>query len=111
MTKIAIPVVNGKLNNHFGHTQHFNIYKVENGSIVDEEVLTPPPHEPGVYPKWLAEIGVTVVISAGMGHKAIALFNQNKIHVFVGVALKPPKELVVDMLKGILETSDNTCTH
>ena len=111
MTKIAIPVVNGQLNGHFGHTQEFYIYKIENNSIAHEEILTPPPHEPGVYPKWLAEIGVTNVIAGGMGKKAIALFNQNKVNVFVGVSIKAPKELVLEFLNGTLETYDNTCSH
>jgi len=111
MTKIAIPVVNGQLNGHFGHTQQFYVYTIENNSIVKVETITPPPHEPGVYPKWLAEVGVTNVIAGGMGRKAIALFNQNKINVFVGVSIKEPKELVLDLLNGILETSDNTCSH
>ncbi len=111
MAKIAVPVVKGQLNGHFGHTQQFCIYKTRNNSIVEKEVLVPPHHQPGVYPKWLAELGVTDVIAGGMGPKAIALFNQNKINVFVGVEIKSPEELVLDLLNGILETSDNTCTH
>ncbi len=111
MTKIAVPVTNGQLNVHFGHTQQFYIYKTENNLIVEEEILDPPPHEPGLYPKWLAEMGVTNVIAEGMGQKAIALFNQNKINVFVGVPVKAPKELVLELLNGTLETSDNTCSH
>jgi len=111
MTKIAIPVVNGQLNNHFGHTQEFYVYEVEDDSLVSESALTPPHHEPGVYPKWLAGLGVTDVIASGMGQKAIVLFNQNKINVFVGVPVKSPKELVQDYINGILETSDNCCDH
>lgn len=111
MTKIAIPVVEGKLNNHFGHTQEFFVYEVEKDKIINEDALTPPPHEPGVYPKWLADMGVTDVIAGGMGQRAILLFNQNKINVFVGVPVKSPKELVEDYLSGTLETSDNSCDH
>jgi len=111
MTKIAIPVVNGLINIHFGHTQNFYIYDIENNTIVSETTLEPPPHEPGVYPKWLADMGVTDIIAKGMGQRAIVLFNQNKINVFVGVPVKPPKELVLDYLEGTLETSDNCCDH
>ena len=110
-TKIAIPVTNGQLNDSFDHIHQFYIFTIENNFIIKEEVMTPPPHEPEVYPKWLAEVGVTDVIAGGMGQKTIALFNQNKIHVFVGVSLKPPKELVLELLNGILETSDNTCSQ
>jgi len=73
--------------------------------------LKSPPHEPGLYPKWLADMGVTDVIAGGMGQKAIVLFSQNKINVFVGVPVKSPKELVLDYINGILETSDNCCDH
>lgn len=111
MTKIAIPVVNGQLNDHFDQTQQFYIYTIKNNLIVKMTTLTPPPHEPGVFPKWLAEIGVTNVIAGSIGRNAIALFNQNKINVFVGVAMKDPKDLVSDLLNGILETCDNTCSH
>jgi predicted Fe-Mo cluster-binding NifX family protein len=111
MTKIAIPIVSGNLNNHFGHTQEFYVYEIENNLITSETVLTPPPHEPGAYPKWLAGMGVTDVIAGGLGQRAIVLFNQNKINVFVGVPVKSPKELVQDYMSGTLETSDNCCDH
>ena len=111
MTKIAIPVTNGKLNNHFGHTQEFYVYEISKQKIVKTESLKPPVHEPGVYPKWLSGMGVTDVIAGGMGHKAISIFNQNKINVFVGVMQKKPEELVADFMDGILETSDNVCDH
>ncbi len=85
MGKIAIPVVDGQLNSHFGHTNQFYIYETTDSKIINEEILTPPPHEPGVFPKWLADMGVTDVISGGMGQRAISLFNLSKINVFVGV--------------------------
>ncbi len=111
MGKIAVPVVNGNLNNHFGHTNQFYIYEVDNTKINKEEILTPPPHEPGVFPAWLAEMGVTDVIAGGMGQRAIALFNQNKINVFIGVPVKSPADLVLDFIEGNLETNDNSCSH
>ena len=83
MTKIAIPVINGKLNNHFGHTQEFCVFEINDNKIVEGKTFIPPKHEPGVYPKWLADMGVTDVIAGGMGHKAISIFNHNKINVFV----------------------------
>ncbi len=111
MTKIAIPVIDGQLNNHFGQTNQFYIYEIEENTLKDIKKIKPPPHEPGVYPEWLAKMGVTDVITGGMGRRAIALFNQNKINVFVGVPIKAPKELVMDFIEGILETSDNVCEH
>lgn len=111
MIKIAIPVTNGKLNMHFGHTQQFFVYNVENDIITKEERFDPPVHQPGVYPSWLANMGVTNVIAGGMGQQAISIFTQNKINVFVGVTVKEPKELVQDFIEGVLDTRDNSCDH
>ncbi|MBC8489043.1 MAG: chromosome partitioning protein ParA, partial [Bacteroidetes bacterium] len=56
--KIAIPLTGGKLSAHFGHCEQFGIYEVDDENIITSELVTPPPHEPGVFPKWLHELGV-----------------------------------------------------
>lgn len=111
MIKIAVPCSKGQLNTYFEHTQQFYIFSIENNSITKEEILTPPVYEPEFYPKWLAEMGVTDVIADAMQRNVIALFNQNKIHVFIGVEIKSLKELATDFLNGTLETCDNTCSY
>ena len=62
--KIAVPVVNGNLCMHFGHCEQFMIFNVDqdNKKIEGNESVTPPAHEPGVLPKWLAEKGVNLVL-------------------------------------------------
>ena len=72
--RIAIPLQNGQLCSHFGHCQQFAIIDVENEAITEETLVTPPPHEPGLLPAWLAEKGVTNVIAGGMGQKAVSNF-------------------------------------
>jgi len=111
MTKLAIPVKNGILSGHFGHPEHFCFYDLKKDGIINEEIVKPPPHQPGMLPGWLAQQGVTDIIANGMGQRAIELFYQYKINVFTGVPLKGPKELASDFVMGILETSDNTCDH
>ncbi|MCF8304306.1 MAG: NifB/NifX family molybdenum-iron cluster-binding protein [Bacteroidales bacterium] len=111
MKKIAIPVANGNLCAHFGHCENFAIYEVEGGKIGNGTLLTPPPHQPGLYPQWLAGYGVTDVIAGGMGQRAISLFNQNNIQVCVGADMKAPEELVKDLLAGKLKSSGNYCDH
>ncbi|HOG69548.1 MAG TPA: NifB/NifX family molybdenum-iron cluster-binding protein, partial [Fibrobacteraceae bacterium] len=81
---IAIPLENGVLCAHFGHCQTFAIVNVENGTIKEIKEVTPPDHVPGLYPKWIAQFGVTDVIAGGMGQQAIMLFNEQNINAFVG---------------------------
>ncbi|HOP59079.1 MAG TPA: NifB/NifX family molybdenum-iron cluster-binding protein [Bacteroidales bacterium] len=109
--RIAVPLENGILCSHFGHCQQFAIIDTNNNIITGEEMLTPPPHEPGLLPAWLAEKGVTDVIAGGMGQRAINLFNQQNINVFVGAPIKNPKELASDLLGNSLQAGANYCDH
>lgn len=109
--KIAIPLENGILCAHFGHCRQFAIFEAEHGNIKNESFVTPPPHEPGLLPAWLAEKGITDVIAGGMGQRAIDLFNQQKINVFVGAQQKPAKELVKDLITDKLVAGANYCDH
>ena len=109
--KIAIPVAEGRLTAHFGHAAEFAIVQVENQEIKDKELLTPPPHEPGVLPRWLHEQGVNVIIAGGMGQRALALFGENGIKVIPGAPSLTPEELVHQYLSNTLATGDNICDH
>ena len=109
--KFAIPLENGVLWSHFGHCQQFAIIDVENNAIICESLITPPPHEPGLLPGWLAERGVTDVIAGGMGQRALDMFSAQNIKVNVGAQPKSSRELVSDWLKNSLETGANACDH
>lgn len=111
MPRIAIPVVDGNLSPHFGHCQNFVLYDVDDGQHTNTVVVDSPPHQPGMLPRWLAEQNVTEILAGGMGQRAIALFNQYKINVYVGVPAKTPEELLTDYLAGSLETNENMCDH
>ena len=108
---IAVPLENGILCSHFGHCQQFAIIETDNNKITGEVLVTPPPHEPGILPGWLAEKGVTDVIAGGMGQRAIGLFNQNKINVFAGAPLKNPTELANELINNTLAAGANYCDH
>jgi predicted Fe-Mo cluster-binding NifX family protein len=109
--RIAIPLENGILCSHFGHCQKFAIIDTVDKSVSEVNTVTPPPHEPGLLPAWLAEKGVTDVIAGGMGQSAIDLFNQQKINVFVGAQIKSQTELVNDLLNNTLAAGANYCDH
>lgn len=110
--KIAVPIdENGVLDGHFGHCKFFTLINIEDDKVVSEEKVTPPPHEPGVLPKWLAEKGVTDVLAGGMGHKAIQIFNYNNVNVFVGAPRLTAKELATGFLDKSIDFSANYCDH
>jgi predicted Fe-Mo cluster-binding NifX family protein len=101
----------GKLSPHFGHCELFSLFDVEDQAVVNREDLTPPPHEPGLLPRWLKEKGATLVIAGGMGGRAQMLFEQAGIKVLCGAPSEAPDVIVDSYLKGTLETGDNACDH
>ncbi|MCB5259155.1 MAG: NifB/NifX family molybdenum-iron cluster-binding protein [Candidatus Cloacimonetes bacterium] len=109
--KIAIPLTNSELSLHFGHCEKFAIYHIENGKIQKEEIVDPPMHEPGSHPNFLNQLGVSVVITGGMGIKAQQLMQANGIEVIVGVCPMPLKDIVEMYLKKSLEAGNNLCDH
>ena len=111
--KIAIPVANDTMCPHFGHCEKFYVFNVDKeGKIIENvEKLTPPPHEPGLLPRWLGEKNVNLIIAGGMGARAQALFAQNGIEVVTGAQAKAPEDLIMDYLGGSLETGENACDH
>jgi len=111
--RIAIPLTDGKLSAHFGHCEQFAIVDVDgqSRSIKNQELASPPAHEPGVLPKWLAGLDVELIIAGGMGQRAQQLFAQNQIEVVVGSPAEGPEELVSAHLEGRLQSGENICDH
>ena len=103
--KIAIPPATGRLCMHFGHCEQFALVDVDEVAQKGRgtTLLTPPPHEPGLLPRWLHEQGAEVVIAGGMGQRAQQLFAQSEIRVLVGAPAGTPEELVAAYLDGTPE--------
>ncbi|NLT35481.1 MAG: hypothetical protein GXX83_06250 [Gaiellales bacterium] len=111
--RVAVPVAEGRLCPHFGHCESFTLVDVESGTmrVLERRDATPPPHEPGVLPRWLGEQGVQVVICGGMGEQAQELLADEGIQVVLGVAPDIPEHLISDYISGKLQIGENTCDH
>ncbi len=111
MKKIAVPTAEGQLCMHFGHCQVFTLFDVEGTIIKSSTEMVPPPHEPGVIPKWLHEQGATHIIAGGMGSRAQDLFRQYGITVVTGASADDPEVSVRQFIDGTLVTGANVCDH
>jgi len=111
--KIAIPVENGHLCTHFGHCAEFALYEIDPATKTTraKSMHVPPPHEPGVLPRWLHEQGANVIITGGMGQRAQQLFAQNGIRVVLGAPPNLADDIVAAYLRGTLQTGANPCDH
>lgn len=109
--KIAIPTADGRLCTHFGHCREFALVSIdpEKKEIINTEMIPPPPHEPGVLPQWLRQMGCDLVIAGGMGQRAISMFNHYGIRLYTGAPSKTPREIVTDFMHDNLVTGENLC--
>ena len=107
----AVPTINKKLCAHFGHSEQFAVVETEDQKIINIEYYTPPVHQPGTYPRFLAEKGVSTIISGGMGQKAQDIFAHHNIEVFMGIDSENPENLVEKYLQDQLQSGDNQCDH
>ena len=106
--KIAVSCNENQIWAHFGHCENFMIYDAENGQIVKEESVPNPGHKPGFLPNFLADMGVEVIISGGMGGGAVDIFNERNVEVVLG-AQGDAKEAVERYLRGELESTGSIC--
>ena len=109
--KVAVPLAEGLLCNHFGHCERFALIEVKEGRLGEREFHTPPPHEPGLLPRWLGDLGVNLIIAGGMGQRALSLFNQRGIKVITGAPSLAPEVLVESYLAVSLISGPNVCDH
>jgi predicted Fe-Mo cluster-binding NifX family protein len=112
--KIAIPLEAGKVSEHFGHCETFRFYTCTPGQDLSQapyEDLTPPPHEPGVLPRFLAEQGAEAALVGGMGPRAVDLLQASGIQVRTGNGGRDPLEVLRAFLTGGLSEEIAPCEH
>lgn len=83
----------------------------DSGKVLSKQTVAAPPHEPGLLPKWLHEMGAELVIAGGIGRRAQDLFAQNGVEVIAGAPAASPDDIVAAYLNGTLNSGTNICGH
>ncbi len=111
--RIAIPLSEGRLCQHFGHCEEFLFVDAEpeTKSVDAQRVEKAPEHQPGLLPLWLKERGVSVVIAGGIGARAMDLLTAASVQVLAGITTSDPEVIVSTFLNGKLETGITGCDH
>lgn len=82
--KIAVTYENGMVFQHFGHTEQFKIYEVEDGKIIKSEVVDTNGSGHGALGGFLADRGVNVLICGGIGGGARNALAECGIQLYPG---------------------------
>ena len=82
--KIAVTYDNGNVFQHFGKTEYFKLYEVEDNKVVSSEVMSSNGTGHGALAGLLAERSVEVLICGGLGGGAQAALAEAGIEVCSG---------------------------
>jgi len=97
--------LNSVISPHFGRCPHFVLVDVEDQEIHDVQSVDNPfygNHEPGQVPAFIASLGANVMLTGGMGGRAIMYFQQYGIEGVTG-AYGTVKQSVEHYLGGQLQ--------
>ena len=83
--RIAVTYENSEVFGHFGHTEQFKIYDVEDGKIVKEAVVPTNGSGHGALAVFLADQGVDALICGGIGMGAQMALADAGIALYAGV--------------------------
>lgn len=109
--KLAVTYNNGEIFQHFGHTEYFKIYEIQDGKIQKSQVVSTNGQGHGALAGFLKTHEVTSLICGGIGGGAKNALADADILVYGGVSGNAD-EAVNALLNGTLQFNPNvTCNH
>ena len=108
--KIAVPFENGQVFQHFGHTETFKLYEIENNEIVSGEIVPTNGSGHEALADFLANLSVNVLLCGGIGDGAQKALAAAGIEICSG-AQGDADAAVKAYLKGEIESAGVNCDH
>ena len=108
--KIAVTYDNGNVFQHFGKTESFKVYEVEDNKVVSSEVISSNGTGHGALAGLLANQGIEVLICGGIGGGAQTALADAGIELCSG-AQGDTDKAVEAYLNGELVSAGTTCDH
>ena len=109
--KIAVTYENGLIFQHFGHTEQFKLYEVENGAVVAAEVVGTDGFGHGALAGFLQGKGVHALICGGIGGGARSALADAGIVVYGGVSGEADAAVQAFLSGSFRYDPDAACSH
>ncbi len=109
--KIAVTYENGQVFQHFGHTEQFKVYEVENGQISETKVVDTNGSGHGALAGILQELGVEVLICGGIGAGAQQALAEAGIQLYGGVSGNTDDAVQAFLSDTLSYNPDVRCSH
>ena len=109
--RIAVTYENGMVFQHFGHTQQFKVYDVQDGKVISAQVVDTNGSGHGALAGVLSALNADILICGGIGGGAQMALAAANIRLYGGVSGEADKA-VEAFLSGQLDFNPNVrCSH
>lgn len=109
--KIAVTHNNGEIFQHFGKSEQFKIYCIENNKIISSEVVDTNGTGHGALAGFLKDHGVEAIICGGIGSGAVNALADAGIKVYGGVSGNADKAAEALAEDKLVYSSEVNCSH
>ena len=109
--KIAVTYENGQVFQHFGHTEQFKLYEVEDGRVVSSQVVDTNGSGHGALAGFLREYGVEALICGGIGGGARNALAQAGIQLYPGASGGADAQVEALLAGRLSYAPDPVCAH
>lgn len=109
--KLAVTYENGQVFQHFGHTEQFKVYEVEDGTIKNQEIVDTNGNGHGALAGFLKELGVSVLICGGIGGGARTALAEAGIELYPGANGDADAQVKAFLDGKLAYDPDTVCSH
>ncbi|MEG0875131.1 MAG: NifB/NifX family molybdenum-iron cluster-binding protein [Clostridiales bacterium] len=109
--KIAVTYENGDVFQHFGHTEQFKVYEIEDGKIAMAKIIGNNGSGHGALAGLLQEQGIDTLICGGIGGGAKTALANRGIKLYGGVTGNADKAVAALLEDKLIFNSQATCNH
>ena len=109
--RIAVTYENGEIFQHFGHTEQFKVYDIEEGKVIASEVVSTNGSGHGALAGVLASLNAEVLICGGIGGGAQAALAEAGIKLFGGVSGDADKAVEAYLAGNLAYNPNVQCNH
>lgn len=109
--KIAVTYENGQVFQHFGHTEQFKLYEIEDGGVIAAEIVDTNGSGHGALAGFLKQAGVDTLICGGIGGGAQQALAEAGIELYGGVSGDADEAVSMLLAGNLVYNSEATCNH
>lgn len=109
--RIAVTYENGEVFQHFGHTERFKVYDIEDGAVKTATVVNTNGSGHGALADVLHKIDVDTLICGGIGGGAKNALTAANIRLFAGVSGDADKAVEALLAGKLIYGTEANCDH